>query len=41
MERSKDWLDEARGDLEHARNDPNAHPSGSPEADTQKKKRGG
>lgn len=21
MERSKDWLDEARGDLEHARND--------------------
>ena len=41
MERSADWMDQALGDLEHARSDlerefydwasyPNAHPSGSP-----------
>ena len=40
MERSKDWLDQAAGDLEHAKSDASlkyynwacfsAHPSGSP-----------
>jgi HEPN domain-containing protein len=29
VERSRDWMDQAEGDLKHARSD-NAHPSGSP-----------
>jgi len=29
MERSRDWMNQAEGDLLHARN-PNAHPAGAP-----------